>query len=221
MQNVNLEEHRIKVEGSWLSSDDLKLKIEEKMKTGDMKIAELAEALERLSLAIENSKTVEVKLALPKDVYNELKARGKGDDKECVRKAVLAFVGKDVITDDVAGKAAPVQDGPIELTNVELEEIPEQKTAPVIPPPGAPSVTPPSATPQPTTPPPLPGLPENNQTAKPVEAGTRATVIKCIKCKSPIEITAGTNPDEIRCPHCSALGRLKLNPDNNGSRVMG
>ncbi len=215
MQNVNLDEHRIKVEGSWLSSDDLKQKIEEKMKSGDMKIAELAEALERLSLAIENSKTLEMKLALPKDVYNELKALGKGDDKECVRKAIMAFIDKDE-KDGPAEKNAPLQHDPIELTHIEIEEITEPASEPAAPQPGVQPVAPSMAAP---TPPPLPDPPEYSQRAKQVEVNARATVIKCIKCKSPIEITAGTNPDEIRCPHCSALGRLKLNPDNSTSRA--
>ncbi len=171
--NINLEESRIKIEGNWLSSEDLTQKIQEKMKTGDLKIAELAEALERLSLAIENSETLEVKLSLSKDEYNELKARGKGDDKECVRKAIMAYIG--------GNNQEPSSIEP---------SVPEVASQPVI---------------------------DNGQMLKLFDGDNKITVIKCIKCKSPIEITAGTNPDEIRCPNCSALGRLKLQNENNNS----
>jgi predicted RNA-binding Zn-ribbon protein involved in translation (DUF1610 family) len=37
----------------------------------------------------------------------------------------------------------------------------------------------------------------------------RKTVVKCAKCKTPIEISTDERPVEITCPNCGATGRLK------------
>jgi len=138
MSEINLEEAKINHDGEWLSAEELSTKIQEKMQGGDMKFADLAAALEQLNKAMENSQTLEIKTIITKDEYDKLKAVGGDDDKEAVKKAILAFIGEDSS-----------------------------------------------------------------------QAGGKKKVIKCSKCKAPIEIPAGEIPSEIKCPKCNAVGRLK------------
>ncbi len=93
MSEINLEEAKISVEGQWLSAEDLTNMIQEKMQAGDMKFSNLAAALEELNNALENSATLDIKLVLPKEEYEKLKAAGGDDDRESVRKAIMAFIG--------------------------------------------------------------------------------------------------------------------------------
>lgn len=37
----------------------------------------------------------------------------------------------------------------------------------------------------------------------------KKVVVKCAKCKTPIEITSDERPIDIKCPKCGATGRLK------------
>lgn len=94
MKDINLEESKIQIEGRWYSAEDLAGEIQNKIQSGDMKIATYASALERLTVAVENSHVMDVKIVLTKEEYQLLKKIGKGDDAECVRKAILALVNR-------------------------------------------------------------------------------------------------------------------------------
>jgi len=104
MGTINLEEAKIRVGDEWLSVEELTLRIQEKMDSGDMKFAGLASALEELNHALENSHTLEINTLISKDEYQRLKEIGGGDDRECVRKAILAFIG----SNDANGKKRAV-----------------------------------------------------------------------------------------------------------------
>ena len=58
-----------------------------------MKFAGIAAALEALNKALENSQTLEIKIVITKDEYQKLKALGGDDDREAVRKAIMASIG--------------------------------------------------------------------------------------------------------------------------------
>ena len=92
MREINLEKARINYEDEWLSAEELTQKIQEKMQEGDKKFADLAGALEELSKAMENSHTVETRVAISKPDYEKLKELGGEDDLGAVRKAVMAFI---------------------------------------------------------------------------------------------------------------------------------
>ena len=92
MSEINLDEARINHDGEWLSAEDLTRKIQEKMQEGVTKFADLAAALEALSRAMEDSHTIEVKVAISKRDYEKLKELGGTDDRGAVRKAVMAFI---------------------------------------------------------------------------------------------------------------------------------
>jgi hypothetical protein len=135
MSEINLEEAQINVDGQWLSAENLASMIQDKMEAGDMKFSDLATALEQLNTAMENSTTMAIKLVLPKDDYEKLKAAGGDDDRECVRKAINAFIGGST-------------------------------------------------------------------------AGVKKLMIKCPKCKGPIEVTTDERPLEVECSKCGTGGRL-------------
>lgn len=99
MGKINLEEAKINVDGEWLSAEDLANMIQKKMQAGEMKFSNLATALEELNYALENTKTLEIKLVLSKEDYEALKALGGDDDRECLRKAIMTFIGENQIED--------------------------------------------------------------------------------------------------------------------------
>ncbi len=151
MDEINLDDAKIKVNGNWLSAEDLTNSIQEKMKTGDMKFSGLAAALEELNKAIENSQAIEVRLVLPIEDYKKLKALGGSDDRESIRKAIMAFIG--------GGIKRPSAEG------VEKKKM----------------------------------------------------VIKCPKCKSPIEISSDRRPLNVECSKCGMGGRLT--PENKWAKL--
>ena len=73
MSEINLDEAKIKFEDQWLSAEELAKKIEEKMKSGEMKFAGLAAALEELNKAMENTHTLNVKIIITKDHFMQRK----------------------------------------------------------------------------------------------------------------------------------------------------
>jgi hypothetical protein len=93
MSEIQLEDGTINVDGEWLSIEDLTQRIQEKMQSGDMKLKNLATALEELNSALENSHTIEVKLVITNKDYKKLTAFGGEDDRESVRKAILKYIG--------------------------------------------------------------------------------------------------------------------------------
>jgi hypothetical protein len=93
MDNINLDDGKIHFGGEWLSVEDLTKKIQDKMQAGDMKFADMAGALETLNKKLEDSHPLEVKLVLTKDDYSRLKDLGEADDRECIRRAIMAFIG--------------------------------------------------------------------------------------------------------------------------------
>lgn len=104
MSEIRLDDGAINVDGEWLTAADLTGRIQEKMKAGDMKITKLAAALEELNTALENSHILKVRLVITRDDYEKLKSFGGTDDRESVRKSILAYIGAG--TDRVP---APVQ----------------------------------------------------------------------------------------------------------------
>jgi len=94
MKDINLEESKIKIDEKWFSAEEIAGEIQKKIQAGEMKIAAYASALEKLTIAVENSHVIDLKFILPKDEYLLLKKIGKGDDTECIRRAIRCFIGK-------------------------------------------------------------------------------------------------------------------------------
>jgi hypothetical protein len=99
MSEINLQDGKIKIDGEWFSTEDLTDMIQEKMQIGDMKISNIAAALEELNKALIETHALDIRIVLSKKEYEKLKTLGGGDDHECVRQAIMAFIG--------GGKAEP------------------------------------------------------------------------------------------------------------------
>ncbi len=107
MSQIRLDEQTILFEDAWLTKGDLKAQIESKMQAGEMNFANLAIALEELTTALENAHTIEIKLTLPKDQYQKLRARGGEKDLECVKKAIAAYIRNGHKPQKPVGDATP------------------------------------------------------------------------------------------------------------------
>ncbi len=94
MSKIRLEDGTIEYQGQWLTSEALAKMIQDRIQAGDLKVAELAVALEQLNSAIENTHILEESLVLSKEDYTRLLQTGGGDEKESVRQAIMAFIGK-------------------------------------------------------------------------------------------------------------------------------
>lgn len=103
---IDLENGKILHQGSWLTADDLTAKIQEKMASGDMKIAKLASLLEELNTALESSQVLEARIILSKEQYEKLSLLSDGKINECVRQAILTFIGEN---DEEAQNASEVE----------------------------------------------------------------------------------------------------------------
>lgn len=92
MSEIRLEDGTINVDGTWLSTADLKQRIQDEIQNGDMKITALAAALDELNAAVKNSQPIEVKLVLSRTDYERLKNYGGEDDRESIRKAIYDYI---------------------------------------------------------------------------------------------------------------------------------
>lgn len=95
MSEIRLDDATINVDGEWLSVDELTARIQEKMQGGDMNLTNLAAALEELNTALENSRTLNVRVVITKEDYQKLRSIGGEDDLKCIYKAVSMFIGND------------------------------------------------------------------------------------------------------------------------------
>lgn len=94
MNEINLDDGTVLVEKQWLTADDIKQRIEEKMAAGDMKFARLAKALEELNTALEGARTLKIRTVISKAQYEKLRSMVEGDDRTCVKEAIAAFIGE-------------------------------------------------------------------------------------------------------------------------------
>lgn len=151
MHEINLGEAKINVNGVWFSADDLTNKIQEKIDAGNMKFADLADALEQLQNALENAMTIDVQIVLSKEEYEKLKSIGGENDRDSVTKAIMAFIG-------------------------------------------------------------------GSQTASTIKEKNKSKlVIKCPKCKAPIELHSSERPLDVECETCGTGGRLT--PENKWAKL--
>jgi len=104
VRKIRLEDAKIEYNGEWFSVDDLKNMIQEKMHSGDMKFAELADTLEELNNALEKSHALETHIVISNQDYEKLKSLCKSeDDNICVRRAIMAYI-KEAVPEDQKGK---------------------------------------------------------------------------------------------------------------------
>ena len=109
MSEINLDDGKIMYEGEWYSVDKLSGMIQEKMDSGEMNFAGIAAALEELNHALEDSHRLDIKLVITKADYQKLKELGGDEDREAVRKAIMAAIGADDQSGDKNAESGPVK----------------------------------------------------------------------------------------------------------------
>ncbi|MFZ5563006.1 MAG: hypothetical protein ACOZBW_03070 [Thermodesulfobacteriota bacterium] len=113
MEHIDLEKGKILHDGVWFSAEELAEKIQEKIRSGEMKVARLAGLLEELKTAMDSIYVLEARITISKDQYEKLVARGGGNDNECVRRAILAFIDERVSPAPPQIDFIPVGDEPL------------------------------------------------------------------------------------------------------------
>jgi hypothetical protein len=126
MHEINLGKAKINLDGIWFSAGDLTNRIQEKIEAGDMKFSDLAAALEVLQNALENAITLDIKVVLSKEEYEKLTSIGGDDERDCVTKAIMAFIGSNQAEPDTKPRnkkkfaiKCPKCKAPIEITSDE------------------------------------------------------------------------------------------------------
>jgi len=93
MENVNIEESKIKFEDKWYSLEELKTQMKNRVNSDDFNVAPLASAIQELSQVLNNISSV--KLTLHVDVINSYKdqAQNSGEKFEnLLRNALISRV---------------------------------------------------------------------------------------------------------------------------------
>lgn len=89
MENIDLEEGKIRVGGKWLTEDEIRYAIKMKVSSDDYNVADLAVALQ--TLINEMRKSAILRVRVPKDVAQELEdlSRERGESMESTLRNVL------------------------------------------------------------------------------------------------------------------------------------
>lgn len=197
MDMLNLENTVVMYEGQQYSAKNLMLKLQEQIRDASNRLNSIACLLDELYKAMENTKTVDVKLSLSKAEYERFKSLGGEDDRERVLQAIRAVIGQGRPSPQPAGDIA----SPIEPVMASL---------------GIPK----TAHPQPISKEdPRHGLGEElsvsvSAVEEPIlQAPVRKKPApKCPRCGQPLTIpdgAVGSLPIEIKCDHCGAKCLIK------------
>lgn len=91
--NIDIDEEKIQLNGEWLTVDDLKKAIQQKVQAGDFDVADLSMALKTLDPVVKSLKPITVKVT--KDVseaFDKL-ASASGERKEhWIRQALAVYM---------------------------------------------------------------------------------------------------------------------------------
>jgi len=121
---IDLDEARIFTNGKWLSEEDLKKTIKDKVSSEDYDIATYANSVQSIKNAIENSKELTVRFTLEQVEALEKEAKDKGESiGNIVRSNISSVLGV-----SAAPATAPAKDKP--APPIVLEEKEEPKPEP-------------------------------------------------------------------------------------------
>jgi hypothetical protein len=96
MENIDLEEGRIRIKGKWLTEDEIRYAIKMKVSSDDYNVADLANALQ--TLIAEMNKSTVLKVRVPKEMAEEFGkiAKQRGETLE----STLRYILMDYISDE-------------------------------------------------------------------------------------------------------------------------
>lgn len=89
MENIDLEEGRIRIKGKWLTEDEIRYAIKMKVSSDDYNVADLANALQ--TLITEMNKSTVLKIRVPKEMAEEFAkiAKQRGESMESTLRNIL------------------------------------------------------------------------------------------------------------------------------------
>jgi hypothetical protein len=110
MENIDLEEGRIRIKGKWLTEDEIRYAIKMKVSSDDYNVADLANALQ--TLIAEMNKSTVLKIRVPKEMSEEFAkiAKQRGETMESTLRNILMdyLSGEDEESEEVEGEVAEV-----------------------------------------------------------------------------------------------------------------
>jgi hypothetical protein len=110
MENIDLEEGRIRIKGKWLTEDEIRYAIKMKVSSDDYNVADLANALQ--TLITEMNKSTVLKIRVPKEMAEEFAkiAKQRGESMEStLRNILMDYISEeDEEPEEVEGEVAEV-----------------------------------------------------------------------------------------------------------------
>jgi predicted transcriptional regulator len=120
MENVDLEEGKIRVKGQWLTEDEIRYAIRMKVDSDDYNVADLAVALK--TLITEMNKSTVLRVRVPKELAEKLEEISKERDESV--ESLLRIILLDFINQEAKQKQkfeSIISEGEEEETPIELE----------------------------------------------------------------------------------------------------
>jgi phosphatidate phosphatase APP1 len=109
MENIDLEEGRIRIKGKWLTEDEIRYAIKMKVSSDDYNVADLANALQ--TLITEMNKSTVLKIRVPKEMAEEFGkiAKQKGESMESTLRYILMdYLSAEEESEELEEEAAEV-----------------------------------------------------------------------------------------------------------------
>jgi DNA-directed RNA polymerase subunit RPC12/RpoP len=194
---LNLDNAVVMYEGQQYSAKDLMLKLQEQIRDAATRLNSIAFLLDELYKAMENTKTVEVKLSLSKEEYERFKTIGGENDRERILQAIRSAIEQHPAQQST-GIAASIE--PM-MASLGVPKKPQSQPAPKANPRQAlvedlsvsvsPLDEPPATVPEPVRRKPAP---------------------KCPRCSQPLnipDVPASSLPIEVKCDNCGAKCLIK------------
>ncbi|UCE37770.1 MAG: hypothetical protein JSW00_00535 [Thermoplasmata archaeon] len=113
MENIDLEEGKIRIKGKWLTEDEIRYAIKMKVSSDDYNVADLAVALQ--TLITEMNKSTVLKVRVPKTLAEEFENIGKERDE------TVETVLRNILMDYISGEGEE-SENPYEEEETEVYE---------------------------------------------------------------------------------------------------
>jgi hypothetical protein len=109
---IDIDRERIQLDGEWLTAEDLRARIKQKIDAGDYKVSGLSTALERLEESVANLQTITLKVT-PEVLatYERIAERDDVPPSMVLRRALVAFLGSEEATQKLYEANLPDSEG--------------------------------------------------------------------------------------------------------------
>ncbi|WP_156915782.1 hypothetical protein [Desulfatirhabdium butyrativorans] len=196
MDMLNLDNTIVMYEGQQYSAKNLMLKLQEQIRDAATRLNSIAFLLDELYKAMENTKTIEVKLSLTKEEYERFKSIGGENDRERILQAIRTAIEPHHASQSTG---IPASIEPM-MASLSVPKTPQVHSAPKTNPRQAlveelsVSVSP---------------IDEPAPVAAPAK---KKAAPKCPRCSQPLnipDVPASSLPIEVKCDNCGAKCLIK------------